>query len=215
MRLRVLVLLFVLASNLQLAFAQDGYRISALTVGSGENPITSGIAATVQLKNERGGFMEVTAQEEQAWFMMGKDFKLGPARASLYGSVGHLQGAPWVGPYASLTLPFATVGGQEFNVSYLSWPGFFMNEPRSFKEDGVDNPERLNTGWFDLFSLNLGPVSLILSHLNFLNTPGNWLPGASYTHKLRKDLEVNGSVMWNSNADHAMYYIGATKRWQD
>jgi hypothetical protein len=194
------------------AYAQDGYSVSAITVGSGENPITSGIAGTVQLTNETGGFMEVTAQEEQAWFMMGKDFTLGPARASLYGSVGHLQGAPWIGPYASLTLPFAKVGEREFSVSALTWPGFFLIEPRSFREDGVDNPERLNTGLFELYSLTLGPVSAQLSHLNFLDTPSNWLPGLSYTHKLRKDLEVNGSMMWNSNADRAMYYIGATWR---
>ncbi len=208
------VLFFVVTLNAP-AFAQDGLRVSAVVVGSGENPITSGLAGTIQLKDEHGLYAEVTVQEEQAWFMTGKDFNMGSVRASLYGSVGFLQGSPWVGPYVSLTLPITKMGKQEISIGYLTWPGFFPgSEPRSFRvqNDGVENPEKFNIGWFDIGSLNVGPVSLFMSHLNYLDTPGNWLPGASIAKKLRKDFEVNASVMWNSNDERPMYFIGATWR---
>jgi hypothetical protein len=85
--------------------AQDKYKVSAVSVGSGETPISSGIAASVDLTSEGGGYMQVMAQAEQAWFMIGKDWKIDAVKCSLYASIGHFQSAPWAGPYAGCIVP--------------------------------------------------------------------------------------------------------------
>lgn len=207
------MLTLVILSNSLPAFAQDGYRISGVIFGSGESPIVSGISAGVQLKNEGGGYMEIVAQEEQAWFMMGKQYRTKHLRGDLYWSVGHLQGAPWVGPYVNIVAPFATIGGQEVSVGVMTWPGFFIGtEPSKHKEAWKRNPETIPVGDFSMGFVNVGPASIFLTRLNFLNTPTNWLPGVGLNKKLVKQLELNSSAMWNSNEKRMMYFVGATWR---
>ncbi|TSC70911.1 MAG: hypothetical protein CEO12_36 [Parcubacteria group bacterium Gr01-1014_46] len=196
------------------ATAQDGgYKVSAISVGSGETPISGGISASVDLTTESGGFMQVMVQSEQAWFMIGKDWKFSRSRCSFYGSVGHFQSAPWVGPYAGCTLVLANLGGQEVSISALTWPGFYIGwEPKNWRtaEDGVENPESLKAGYFSVASLNLGRVSVSIAHLNFLDDKTNILPGVAYTQKVRSDMDVSGSFTWNSNSDSPMFFVGAS-----
>ncbi len=178
---------------------ESGYKVASVTVGSGESPITSGIFATMQLKNEGCGFIEVTAQESQAWFMHGCDKKFGPVRTNLYWSIGHLGGAPWIGPYLAATVPIAKIGKQEVSITGLTWPGFFLGrEPNGWRteDDGVENPEALLAGWFELVSLNIGRVSLTASHLNYLDSPNVYLFGVEYTQPLNGRVSVKGSVNW-------------------
>lgn len=193
------------------ATAQEGYKVSSVSVGSGESPVTSGIVATVDLKTEKGGFVEVTAQQEQAWLMAGRDFKTVKSKCSLYATVGHFQGAPWVGPYAGCTVSLGKVGGQEISVGALTRPGFFLGrEPRDWRNDGKRNPESVLAGYLSIAQLNIGGLALSYSYLNFLDDPTNLLPGVGYTGKVREDVEVTVSATWNSNADRSMYFIGAT-----
>lgn len=196
-----------------MAQTNQGLRLSAVTVGSGESPIVSGLAVTVQAESPNGTFVDITAQEVQAWVMAGKNKKLGRLRASFYGSVGHMDGAPWVGPYASLTLPIGMIGKHEVSVTTMAWPGFFIGrEPASWQNDGVKNPESLLVGWFEMGTLGIGPLALNVSHLNFLDDKTNWLFGAGYTRKVTGDIEVSASANWNQNAERAMYYIGFSWR---
>ncbi|OHA92066.1 MAG: hypothetical protein A3D49_02995 [Candidatus Zambryskibacteria bacterium RIFCSPHIGHO2_02_FULL_43_37] len=214
----LLISLFGRCAHAQAA-SEKGYRISAISSGSGESPITSGIFATMQLKNSGCGFIEVTAQETQAWLMHGCDKDFGPVRTNLYWSVGHQGGAPWVGPYLAATIPFAKVGGHEISLTGLAWPGFFLGrEPssRRTENDGVQNHEALLAGWFELLSLNVGRVSFTASHLNYLDTPNEYLYGVEYTKKLVENVDAKGSVNWyqakKPEDRRFMYFIGATWR---
>lgn len=208
--LATLVFLTLVASTV---FAQQQYRVSAVSFGSGENPITSGIFGTVQLTTESGGFIEVTAQQEQAWFQMGREFKTSKTQCSLRGSIGHLQGAPWIGPYAGCSVTLAKVAGQEVSLGAVTRPGWFLGrEPSGRRDDGKDNPENLFVAYLTIAALNIGGVGLSLSHLDYLDDPTDWLSGVSYTHKVRKDLEVTGSATWDQNSERVMYLIGATWR---
>lgn len=191
----------------------DGFRVTMVSVGSGESPIASGLTATVDLMNEDKILVEITAQQEQAWFMVGKEFALGKATFTAAGTVGHFQGAPWVAPYLYLSVPVVEVKGQKVSVSVLEWPGFFIGrEPEEWRNDNVPNVERMMVGWFTMGQVSVGGFGLTYTYLNFMNDQTNLLPGVSYTRKIRSDLEATGSVTWDSNGEKAMYYIGATWR---
>ncbi len=204
----ILALLILVSTQVA---AQDKYKVTAVSVGSGETPISSGIAASVNLTSDGGGYMQVMAQAEQAWFMIGKDWKSDAVKCSLYASIGHFQSAPWAGPYAGCTVSLAKVGGNDVTVGIMTWPGFYIGrEPRNWRNDGRKNPESVLAGYFSTASVGVGGFQASLSHLNFLDDPTNWLPGVGYTQKVRSDMEVSGSVTWNSNAEAAMYFVGAT-----
>lgn len=114
---RFIVVILFLASALPV---QAQYQVSAVSFGSGETPIASGVSVAVDLTTESGGYMQVMAQSQQAWFMLGKDWKIGQTKCSLYGSVGHFQGAPWVGPYAGCNVTLAKVAGRDVVVGAMT-----------------------------------------------------------------------------------------------
>ncbi len=207
-----LVLVLVLMSFLSTsAGAQDKYKVSSVSVGSGDTPISSGLAVSVNLTTEGGGFMQVMAQAEQAWFMIGKDWTGDTLKCSLYASVGHFQSAPWAGPYAGCTAKLAKVRGNDVTAGIMTWPGFYIGrEPRNWRNDGRKNPESVLAGYFSTASVGVGGFQASLSHLNFLDEKTNWLPGIGYTQKVRSDVSVSGSVTLNSNAKQAMYFLAAT-----
>lgn len=201
------------------AAAQEGFRVSSVMIGSGESPIASGIIAIVDLKTEKGGFVEVAAQQEQAWLMMGRDFVAGRRKCSLYAATGHFQAAPWVGAHAGCVVTLGTVGGQKLSVEGMARPGIMLyREPESFRNDGVENPEDLFTAQFYLTQIKLGGLSFNYAYLNFLDLPTNHLPGIAYSHYVTPEVEITGSATWNSNAldektgdkGRFMYFIGAT-----
>jgi len=194
---------------------QNGWRVSALSVGSGENPIASGLTGTIQLETDGGHFLEVTAQEEQAWLMSGRRFTLGKLEGLVAAAGGHLQGAPYVGPYVNLNVPLAKIGGQEVTAGLIEWASAFVGrEPNNWRTevDGIENPESIYTGILTVAHVGIGPVAVTYTWLDFLDEPLNRIPGVVYTQTVREDLEVQASAAWNGNAERAMYYIGATWR---
>lgn len=208
----VLVVIVFLVGTVS-ANAQDGYRVSSAGAGSGQTPISSGISAWVNLTTENGGFMQVMAQSEQGWFMMGKDFAGSNWTCNLYGSIGYFQGAPWVGPYAGCDVTLGHFGGQKVSIGALTWPGFYIGrEPDTWRNDGLENPESLLAGYFSTAQVLIGGLSVNISHLDFLDDKVNWLPGVAYTYSVKSDFDINGSMTWNTNADSPMFFIGVTKR---
>ncbi len=213
-RWSVVVAFLVLALAVPSAtFAQQGFQVTAVTVGSGENPLSSGLTGTIQLTNEKDRFLEVTVQEEQAWVLYGPGFRMGKVSGIVAGSIGHFQGAPNAGIVLSLNVPVA----ENVSFSTLQWPGVFPWEPRDWKteNDWAENPERILKGYLGSVQMDVGPVGLVYSWQNFLDEPWNELPGVVYTAKVREDLSVSGSGIWNNNAEKWMFYIGATWRPQE
>ena len=193
------------------AHADDPLAVTSVSVGSGESPVTSGLSVSVDLKSQGGRFVQVMAQAEQAWLMAGRDWTFGRTSCSTYGMVGHFQAAPWVAPFLRCERALGTVAGRPVKAGAFAQPGVFLyREPLHWKNDGTTNPERFNTGFFEQAFVNAGGVTVSLSHLNFLDEPVNWLPGAAFSTHVRSDVEVSASVLWNKNADRAMYFIGTT-----
>ncbi len=206
----VLVVVLGLASS---AAAQDGYRASTVIVSSGKSPTTSGLAGTIQFRNDNKGYMEVTVQQESARFMYGRDFAAGPLACSLYGVIGYFQGAPFLSPYFYCGAPVGQIGGQRVFVGGLLWPGLYLGrEPDKWRDDGRLNPEPMFATNLVMANVNIGRFGANVSYLNVLDDPWNFLPGVSYTHPLSADFKVQGSGTWNSNSEDMMYYIGLS--WQ-
>ena len=187
----------------------QGFDVSAVGGGSGQTPIASGVTVFVDFKTENGGFMEVMAQSEQGWFMIGKGFKKNRASCDLYASAGYLEDSPWVGPYVSCAYKVTNSQSNNMTVSVMTWPYFFVREPESWREDSTNNEESALIGYYSSASVSFGNLNFSLGHMNFLNDPNNWLPGVGYGHKVGKFM-VNGSVTRDSNANSLMYFIGAT-----
>lgn len=209
----VLALIVCLFANLTLAQeAKDkGFGFTSVTISSGEDAISSGITGVVELENQKKELIQIAVQAEQAWVLFGKKFNIGKVDGTAAGSVGHFQGAPWVGPFLTLEAPIGKIGGQDIRLFTMQWPAFFIGwEPRNWKNDGVKNPENLLMGYLADFELLVGPIGLTYVKLNFLDDPWNTLPGMSYTQKVREDLDVKGSVSRSMNAKKWFFYIGAT-----
>lgn len=205
------VFLAALVSVPLTASAQTGgYKFYSLTVSSGDDPIASGITGIVQFTNERNRLIEIAVQQEQAWVIYGQKFGKKSVSGLLGASVGHFQGAPWAGPILTLNVPVAKVAGQQVSVRTMQWPGVFLWEPRDWKNDGVPNPESVFIGVLANVGLDIGPIGLTYSKLNFLDEPWNTLPGVSYTTSIQKDFSVTGSATWNSNKEKWMLYVGLT-----
>lgn len=210
----VIMCLAIMMASSQSAFAQDtqekGYEFYSLTVSSGDDPISSGITGIVQFVNERNRLIEVAVQQEQAWVIYGQKFDKGWVSGSLNGAVGHFQGAPWTGPLLILNVPIGKIAGQQVAVKTMQWPGIFGWEPRDWKDDGVPNSEKMATVFLSTVGLDIGPIGLTYSKLNFLDEPWNTLPGISYTTSIRNDVSVTGSTLWNSNKEKWLLYVGLT-----
>ncbi len=209
----VLVFCFVISflAMTYLATAQEGYKLSSVTLSAGEDPISSGLTSIADFKNEKETLIQVAFQQEQAWVLWGTKFNWGKVEGTVAGSAGHFQGSPWVGPYLNLNLPIGKIGGQQVSVGTLQWPCvFFGVEPRNWRSG--TNPEKLWIGYLASFNANVGRVGFTYTRLDFLDDPINHVPGVSYTQELNKNFKVSGSVSRNQNAKQFMYYIGLT--WQ-
>ena len=210
-RLVVTFLVLMLGVSSSVAAQDSGFRVSSVTVSSGDDPISSGLTGIIDLTNKKENrLLQIAVQQEQAWVLYGPKFKIGKVEGVVAGSVGHFQGAPWAGPFASLNIPVA----KNVAFSTLHWPGMFPWEPRNWKtrNDGIENPESIYKGYVGSARLDIGPVGLVYSWQNFLDEPWNELPGVAYTAKVRDDFSVSGSATWNNNAEKSMFYVGATWR---
>jgi len=184
------------------------YEVQSLTIGSGENAVTSGIAGTIRLAPaDSSRFLEFTAQQQQAWVICGPRFG-SSTNILTAASVGYFQGAPWAGPFINLEIPVATVAGQQITFSTLQWPAFFAWEPNDKRYDGKPNPEKVLLGYFANARLNIGAIELSFAMLNFLDEPWNKLPGISYAAKVLDNLKILSSVTWNNNKNRWLLYMG-------
>lgn len=206
------VLVALMSSMVQAQTETAGWKFDRLTVSAGDDPVSSGITGSVWMKNSNSVF-NAAVQHEQGWLLYGKEIKVGKVTGVLAGFVGHFQGAPQGGVYITVSAMLGTVAGQEISVGTLQWPGAFLWEPKGAKADGIPNSERLNSAFLSNYSLSIGPVGLEYSWLNYLNEPWNRIPAFSYTHKLRKDMEVRASMGYNTNAKTWLPYIGVTHSW--
>jgi hypothetical protein len=189
----------------------ENWTFTSVTVSSGEDALSSGITGSVWLKHEpKKAELNFTVQQSQAWVIVGRSFRLKSAKGLIAGSAGHFFGEPWVGPYFSLEVPLGKVAGQPVSASTMQWLVLNAWEPDQWKYDGTKNTEPLYLGILTSYQVNIGPIGLVASWLNFLDDPWNFLPGVSYTQKVRKDFSITGSVTRNTVAEKWMFYLGAT-----
>jgi hypothetical protein len=216
---RFLILSSLILGVATSAAAQDGFRVSSVTIGSGQNAISGGLIAIVDAKTERGGFVEVFAGQEQAWLMFGRDFTGDRTKCSLYGTTGHFQAAPWAGLYAGCKLTVATVRKQNITIEGVARPGLMLyREPLSFRDDGVENPEDMFTVGLYATQVSFGGLAFNYTYLNFLDRTPNHLPGISYAQRVTPEVVIAYSATWNPNAleektgqkGRLMYFIGAS-----
>jgi len=112
--------------------------------------------------------------------------------------------ARWAGPILAMSMSVGKVAGQKVLVRTLQWPGLFGWEPRNWKNDGVPNNEAVFLGFLTNVGMDVGPIGLTYSGLNFLNERWNTLLGVSYTGS------VTGSVTRNVNKEKWLFYVGLT-----
>jgi hypothetical protein len=186
-------------------------RLTSASIGSGEDAIAGGITGIVRFGSADSTlYAEFAFQPQQAWFVWGRALK-GRVGGFVAGSVGHFQGAPWVGPYVSLSLPVTKIGKNDLILGTFHWPAVFIGgEPSDWKNDGVENPESIKVGYLASASLTLGPIGVNYSMLNFLEEPWNHLPGASLTVPIVNELSFTTNYTWNGNKERSMYYMGVT-----
>jgi hypothetical protein len=215
----VLVVLVMLAPTMVLAQTQTvtGYKPYSMTISSGEDAISSGLMGVFQLKNEKGRLLEVAVQQEQAWVLWGTEVKTGRVSEFVAFSVGHMQGVPWAGPFATANVSVGKIGGQEVSIGTMQWPCFFLgDEPRAkrMKFDGKpENTQKVLLGYLASFNATVGPVGVSYGALTYLDDPWVYLPGLSFSQKIGEGFRVTGSVTRNSASRSYMYYIGITKTW--
>lgn len=187
-------------------------RVSSVSVGAGEGAIASGITGIVTFeKADSSEYGEFAVMQEQAWLAMGKNLHGRKLTGFIAWSVGHYQGSPWVGPYVRLTVPVAKIGSDEIKVSTMQWPAWYpAYEPKSFREDGVENPETLLIGYLGDVSLSYRWVTLGYAKLNFLDLPWNTLPSVALTVPMTEEVSATSSWTRNVNKKADMWYMGLT-----
>ena len=205
---RLLVLAALTFTCASTVTAQDaGFRIESLSVGSGENATTRGLAGILALSNAKGDRVEVWVMQEMATFLVGRSFKVGRATIFTAGNVSVLEEAPAFAAQIKINVPIGDLAGQKVSLDFFEWPGVFpARAPRSYLDHDLDNPKLM---WLHMAQVNIGALGLSYSNLRFLDEPTNHLPGAAYTQSVRNDVSVTGSVTWNGNKSLPMYYIGA------
>lgn len=206
----VAVVLGVLNAQPASAQASDegGWKVTSVSIGSGESAIVSGLSGTIQLeKKSNGGFFEVTGQEQSAWLIAGKKFKLGPVDGLVGASGGHILTAPWVGPLVSLSLPVGEIAGQKITIGVMDWPAFFPSR----LPDGRTREEG-SIGFFTMANFNVGRVSFTHGRLKFLDTRANLVTGLAYSQPVGKNFSATMSGTWNNNTGRMMYLFGGTWR---
>lgn len=208
---RVFLVLAVLFPNI--LSAQN--RISGISIGSGQDPISSGISAAVRFESrDSARYGEFVVQNEQAWLVYGKQWH-GKLSGFATASAGHFQGAPWVGPYAALSWKPFQVAGQDISFNTFHWPVlFFANEPRHWEDAKTKNPEDLSIGYLGSFGVSWGPIAVNYATLDFLHEKINSLPSVTFELPLAETIagkvKSNISYTWNTNDKHAMYFMGIT-----
>ena len=185
---------------------KEGWKFDTLTVSAGEDPLASGITGIVDLSNQSNWWLQVAVQHDQAWIMPGRKFKIGSGNGHVGFGFGHFEKAMWAGPYLEFSVPLY----RAVSLGTMQWPGGFLTTPTGKKSPEfnlADNPYV----WLASFQLSVGPVGFTMSRQAYLNDKVNWLPGVSYTQKVRNDFKVYASAIRNTNKKRWMYCIGGAK----
>jgi len=206
--MRKFALMFVLLAVLLPVDLFGQNHITSVSVGSGQDPISSGMSMALRFENLNGKlFGEFAAQHEQAWLAVGRQVH-GRISGFVAVDVGHFQGAAWGGPYISLATPIMKVGGKELTLSTLQWPGVYFSKPSSKSEANLQGLDWV--AYLSSFSVSWGPVSLNHAMLHFMDDPWNALPGVSVSLPLTKDVVSTSTYTRNTNAKSAMYFMGVS-----
>lgn len=200
----LVVLLVVPALGAQgVPIGSTAWKLSSLSLGSGEDPLTSGIGITADFSKQGSrNLYEVAFQNEQAWLAFGPTFKNAHVDGSIVGSIGHFQGAPWGGPRLVLNIPI----NQKTSFGLIEWPGLFAWNPQSYKGKPFNQP----IGQYGGVSLSVYSLSLSYGLQKFLGDPVNLLPGASWNMKVADAFSAVATGTYNTNANRWMFYIGST-----
>lgn len=206
-----LVIVVILSNSVSAQEPKKECRgLESVAITSGDSPIASGITVSAWVVCGRLR-VEAAFQHEQAWIITG--YKLGKLGAEKTPSsyegfaglaVGHFQGAPWGGPYLSIKKRLGLV-----SISTLQWPGVYVWQPRS-REGYPPNTEWALIGYVMVYQVDIGPVGIFYSGLDYLDDKWNHLPGISITKKLWSNFSLSGTATWNNNRDEWMFLIGAT-----
>ena len=182
-------------------------RVTSVTVSSGQDAIASGITGIIRFGSADSSlYSEIAVQHEQAWLAWGKAIH-GRVNGFVAMSVGHFQGAPWIGPYISLSAPVAKIAGKDFSVGSFIWPAFFGTMPDGKKSAGVQM-KGIRGGYLGSVNASWGPVTISESLLHFLDQSWNSLPGVAITLPITGDVSTTLSYSQNVNNRNPMYYIG-------
>lgn len=204
------VLAFLVSGLFTILEAQDedGYHLRSLTMASGEDAITSGISGIARFASKDHGYVEFAVQAEQAWGIYGYTFEKKDTYSLLVsGSIGHLQGAPWIGPLASLDVPFS-VGSVPVSLNLFDWPCLFTKKPKG-ADDGKPATKPL-IGHLASTRLDAGPFFISFAYFKYLFEPVNYLTGGGVTVKVTNYISIAGSGTWNQNANKWMLWMGMT-----
>ncbi len=211
---RITRLLAVIAILVIPMTMQGQNRLKSISLGSGEDPISSGISMVARFQStDSARYAEFAIQNEQAWLAYGKQLN-GSVKGHISASAGYFQGQPWVGPYASLSYAPFKIGGKDFSLNTFHWPVlFFAKEPRDWQ--GKKNPESMSVGYLGSFGVSWGYFSLNYATLDFLHDKINSLPSASIEIPLAEiplvgKLTTSATYTWNTNAGRPLYFMGLT-----
>jgi hypothetical protein len=181
-------------------------KLQALTVGSGDTPISSGMSVAAHFAPpDESQFLEVMVQSDSGWVAYGPQYTAGPVSGRALATVGHMTGVPWVGPLLTASIPLGRA-----RLTATQWVTMMGWKPHSYEKPvGRD---QLIPGYFGGAGLRFGPITVSYYVNKYIADPWNTLPGISYNGNIHKAFAISSSMTWNSNTSRPMFFLGAT--WQ-
>lgn len=168
--MKAILLFAVMALAANMAFAQTSdsdYRLSSVTLSSGESALSNGIGGSVTVTNATETlYFQVAANYVQ--FMYGRNYGC----AYVAGSGGFFDNTPWIGPYVVVQplkyLTFTTWEGVSAGAGGdPSWKGRFFFA-------------------YNNATIDLGPAYVAYTVLHYQRDVVNNLPGAGLNVPLGK-----------------------------
>ena len=205
--LSFLLLTSILGTSAAAQQDPSAMSLQSITIGSGRDAIASGIVGTaIFTSNDGKRYADFTVQAQQSWLTLGRNLGTKKTKATIGGTIGYFQGAPFVGPYVFVTRPI----NRTISVSGLYWPAVFAWEPSDWKNDGVRNPDSCAFGNFGMVSIGTVRMKLAYAMLDFLDDPFNRLPGISISAPYSERMTFSANSTWNTVAEEWMFYMGMT-----
>ena len=181
-------------------------KFQALTVGSGDTPISSGVSVAAHFAPpDESRFLEVMVQADSGWVAYGPQYTAGPVSGRALATVGHIKGVPTVGPLLTASIPLGRA-----RLTTSQWVIMMGWKPHSY-EKPVET-DQLIPNYLGGAGLGFGPITVSYYVMKYLAEPWNTLPGISYNGNIHKAFSLSSSMTWNSNTSRPMLFLGAT--WQ-